>query len=298
MKKLQSIQVLAIACTVAALATLVSCALAVPANRLALVYAVSEYATASDLTLTDDDANSMATLLSSHGWTVQKRVSMDTASGWTKADMQADIQAAASNPGLVLVYYSGHGVLDSQGNAYLCPWDTDLSNQASIAASAVSVPELLGWLHEAGLEHALVILDSCHSGGFALPGSTVDGVPVNLGQAPSDMRYTLFRNAAGDAVDAWLMCAETGSAVVLAAAGSRELSWENPTLGHGVFTYYLLQAASLGDVDRDGWVSSSELYSYTSRAISVLWNAVYPYKEFHPHVSGNPREYAVFKSKP
>lgn len=276
---------------------LFSCALPVPEDRLALVYGVSEYSGVTDLIWTDEDADAVADVLANQGWTVNKRVStLDPGSGWTKADMQADIQAASGNPGLVLVYYSGHGYLDSQGKAYLCPWDADPASQATIDATMIPMHELLGWLEAAGLRHALVILDSCHSGGFALPGATVDGVPQSLGQASSDLRYTLFTDAAGDAAEAWLMRAETGSAVVLAAAGTTELSYENATLGHGVFTYYLLQAASFGDADLDGWVSSTELYGYASRAISTLWNPIKAGQEFHPHVSGSPREYAVFKA--
>ena len=51
--------------------------------------------------------------------------------------------------------------------------------------------------------------------------------------------------------------------VVITASGPNEVALELPALGHGIFTYYLLEGLS-GKADRngDGIVTVSELYEY------------------------------------
>ncbi len=57
--------------------------------------------------------------------------------------------------------------------------------------------------------------------------------------------------------------AESRGRVVITASGPNEVALELPALGHGTFTYYLLEGLS-GKADRngDGIVTVSELYEY------------------------------------
>jgi uncharacterized caspase-like protein len=51
--------------------------------------------------------------------------------------------------------------------------------------------------------------------------------------------------------------------VIITASGPNEVALELPNLGHGVFTYYVLEGLKGGaDRDRDGIVTVSELYEY------------------------------------
>jgi len=51
--------------------------------------------------------------------------------------------------------------------------------------------------------------------------------------------------------------------VVITASGPNEVALESPDLGHGIFTYYLLEGlAGKADRNGDGLVTVSELYEY------------------------------------
>ena len=56
--------------------------------------------------------------------------------------------------------------------------------------------------------------------------------------------------------------------VILSAATGNQVAKEDPKLGHGVFTYYLLEALrGKGDVDGDGYVTVDEAYAYVARVV-------------------------------
>jgi uncharacterized caspase-like protein len=65
-------------------------------------------------------------------------------------------------------------------------------------------------------------------------------------------------------------------------------------LDHGVFTYYLLQAATLGDADGDGVVTTTEAYAYTAAAIKSQWDSNTFITAFLPHISGDTRDLVLF----
>ena len=84
---------------------------------------------------------------------------------------------------------------------------------------------------------------------------------------------------------------------MLAAAGEQEFSWESLSFQHGVFTYFLLESATSGDRNSDGFVTVSEAYDYVRRSIDDRWNATSFYDErFAPHLSGGPVDYVLFTS--
>lgn len=290
-----------------------SCALPEPPDRVALVYGVSIYDDSyainegPNLSLADDDATSMSGLLDSQGWQVE--LSVNEAA--TKLQIAADIAQlkAEGFDGQVLLYYSGHGGIDpSNGKSVFCPrgsWDSDLEDW--VLENMIYPDELFTMFHEAGLKHVIVILDSCNSGGFVDPGATTDGVPPLFGpnEIPDgSINYGLYLTALGDAISAYASYASYDNVIVLSAAGADDFSWESGT--HGIFTFFVLQAPDKADSDGDGVVTTTELYSFTAANIQTYWNAIYgndplyysagQWADFHPHVTGSPREYAIFKS--
>jgi uncharacterized caspase-like protein len=57
--------------------------------------------------------------------------------------------------------------------------------------------------------------------------------------------------------------------VVLAASGPNESAQERADLGHGVFTYYLLEGLrGAADANGDGEVDVNEAYAYVSEQVS------------------------------
>jgi len=59
-----------------------------------------------------------------------------------------------------------------------------------------------------------------------------------------------------------------GRAIVTASRAS-EVSLEVPELGHGLFTYFLVQGLrGAADLDRDGIVSLQEVYQYLEQQVA------------------------------
>src|SRR4029079_16114450 len=65
-----------------------------------------------------------------------------------------------------------------------------------------------------------------------------------------------------------------GRAIVTASRTS-EVSSELPELGHGIFTYYLVQGLKgAADGNRDGIVSLQELYEYVEQQVTTKSRSV------------------------
>ena len=65
-----------------------------------------------------------------------------------------------------------------------------------------------------------------------------------------------------------------GRAIVTASRTS-EVSIELPELGHGIFTYYLVNGLKgAADLNRDGIISLQELYEYVEQQVSAKSRAV------------------------
>ncbi|MDH5297142.1 MAG: hypothetical protein OEW26_08440, partial [Nitrospirota bacterium] len=101
--------------------------------------------------------------------------------------------------------------------------------------------------HRLSAERVIFITDSCYSGATA--GRTFSTVA---------RRATLS--------DGFLNRLSKGKGrVVLTASRAGEVSEERDDLGHGVFTYYLLEGLNgKADVDGDSIVTVDEAYSYIS----------------------------------
>ncbi|HEV3439912.1 MAG TPA: caspase family protein, partial [Gemmata sp.] len=166
---------------------------------------------------------------------------------------------------LLVVFFAGHGdLLTANGKEPLDPTsgrggltaDTGLFVfccpnyiPTKAAATALSGEELFESL--AGINcRKLVLLDTCHAGG---------AVEANL-------LRRFIPNGQGP--------------FVIAACDQSEQSFEDNKLGHGVFTYAVLEAFGpkfrKANVNSDGKLSPKELYDYVSDRVPVLMREVKP----------------------
>ncbi len=265
-----------------------ACSQTISSPRKALVFGINNYATVRpNLSYCVADAQSMSALLLSRGF---DSAETGTDAGATKAAIRTAITTASSASDSVLVlYFSGHGAVYS-GAYYIIPqdatWDT---------STWISPEELASWLNAAGTDKIIVILDSCNSGGFiGDTGEAVDTSPASISgnSVPAFPLSAITRFA--DLLGRNASASGKPGPIVISAAGSGEESWESGIYGHGVFTYYLLQAASSGDSDNDGNVTASEAFAYASAAIKSKWNV--NYTPFLPHISGGSRDLVLFKA--
>ncbi len=297
---------------------LASCAMPEAPARKALVYGISRYdvtvpaSSYPNLTWTDEDASSMSMKLSESGWSVTEGIA-DSAINADNLDasrdmIMEDIESLRGFDGLVLFYYSGHGSRIN-GESTIIPYGT-----VSNPARWIRVSELYAKFESTGLSRVVIILDSCHSGGFVKEGTTSDAIPDVYGSLDDDgdISFSWFIDSLGPALISYLEHSDGSGYVGISAAGSGELSYESSAFGagHGIFTYYMLESFTdaTADIDGDGLVTSTELFAYCSAHIDATWNSdnfqnyeyidgKKTYADYLPHLSGTPREYALWATE-
>ncbi|MGE0756414.1 MAG: SUMF1/EgtB/PvdO family nonheme iron enzyme [Pirellulaceae bacterium] len=144
----------------------------------------------------------------------------------------------------VLVFFSGHGFLDGNGQGFLAPKDCQKSN---LGVTAFRTDELRDMLRQCQASQKILILDCCHAGG-------VKGDE----KAPSSEELSAsFRKAEG--------------LITLASCRKTQVSHEWDAKGYGLFTYFLAKGLHDGDADRDGngVVDTDEVYNYTLDEVSL-----------------------------
>jgi Caspase domain len=148
-----------------------------------------------------------------------------------------DVAKEAQPGDQVWLYFAGIGFRDGAGgDSYLALADTAKEN---LKANSLSSSDLLNWIKGLKSEQVLVLLDACHSGlvthrGFQILGTDGPG------------------------------------RVFIAASGPDGLAYEQPSLGHGVFTYYLLKGlAGAADLSASGYVTPEELFRYVASNVAV-----------------------------
>lgn len=286
---------------------LAGCSLDYPAPRkFALVVGINNNPHTNTLFQCINDATDMAAMLTAHGF-APIDVRILTEGGARKLDIQnaiADISTQIGPNDLFLFYYSGHGgSLEYQGSdhEWIFPWDSVDTGGYIIGDQAIVDVELGGMLEPLSTKRKVVILDACNSGGFIGKGLEADTVPPRL------YGNTLWSGAVTPAVIAravgnWLTFTTVDNggisatrALTLSAAGTEELSWESSAYGNGVMTYFLLQSATEGDLNGDGFVTVLEAFALAKAGVDTYWNKeVAPQAVFSPHVSGGPIDLVLF----
>ena len=222
----------------------------------------------SDLTYTEADAQAFyGFLTSTQGGGLQKdHVRFLLNAEATTASVKAAFRWLISQAGaedLVVIYFAGHGGTgedltvppdEADGvDEYLVTYD---AQQADLFSTAVRDDEMADWLASFQSDHVVVILDSCFAAG-----------------ATRSLEQTGTRAGPGNRVFNDLV---GPGRLFLAASQEAELSYEDPALGHGVFTYYLLRGLGAmegvttpeADADHDGRVTVEELRIYLEREVT------------------------------
>ncbi|HUF14014.1 MAG TPA: caspase family protein [Longimicrobiales bacterium] len=172
-----------------------------------------------------------------------------------KTALGNDLRRRAGAEDMVIIYYAGHGGpevdaqnLDGDGlEKYLLSWEADPENLYGTAFSMNEIATIFGRLQA---ERVIFIADACYSG--ASGGRTV----------LSGRRATI-----SDSFLDRLGASGTGR-VIMSASSANEPSQERSDLGHGVFTYYLLEGLrGAADANRDGAIMFDEAYDYVARMV-------------------------------
>ncbi len=175
--------------------------------------------------------------------------------GASRTDILGAIQKVkeqADANDVFIFYYAGHGVM-SEGTTkdfFLVPYDvTQLyGNDEGLAAKGISATELKTYAAAIPAQKQLYILDACQSAGA--------------------VQSIAMRGAAEEKAIAQL--ARSTGTHWLTASGSEQFASEFDQLGHGAFTYVLLQALSGKAAGNDTRITVNELKAYLDRVVPEI----------------------------
>lgn len=160
------------------------------------------------------------------------------------------IVAAAKPEDTILLYFSGHGVLDPNSQqVVLCLADTykdDLLN------TGLCLPELLQLLGKSSVNRQMLWLDACHSGDMTLRGAKGEVSVERPLLNPTRQLVEVLRQRAN----------QSKGFYALLSCDQKQRSWEFPELEHGLFTYYLMRGLWGEAADSQGVIEADGLYKY------------------------------------
>jgi uncharacterized caspase-like protein len=152
----------------------------------------------------------------------------------------------------ILLYFSGHGVVEPDTQqAVLCFPET---RKDDLLNTGLAMQELVQILGASSANQQLVCLDTCHSGDMNFlrqNGANRDGTMPDIANPTPQLMDVLKQRAAQSKGFCALLSCDRG-----------QQSWEFPELGHGVFTYYLMQGLMGEAADADGFIEADKLYKY------------------------------------
>jgi hypothetical protein len=235
----------------------------------AIVVGIATYMDLPALSFTDDDAQSVAAWLRQTGGWDPSNVTLLVNGNATAANLAAAVNALddASAWDTLFFFFSGHGTKTGDDDAFeeadlqdecLCLYDQTYFRDDTLQALLSQVP----------MSRIVVMIDACYSGG------QLNSLGAHPDAEPGDFLDDLARLAEPRTRDLDQL---VKSIVAVAACRYDEYSWELNALGHGAFTYALLEALDgLADAqgNGDGMTSAEECYAYIApRAQELVWSA-------------------------
>jgi hypothetical protein len=226
------------------------------ADQYALIIGVTGYPNFRDsdrLHFADHDAQSFAELLATGaaGQFLPANIHLLLNDHAKRVDIyheMASIGSRASNADLVYVFFAGHGMLDSSGRAYFMPYDADPTDPGALGIRADT---FFGDLKERITARQMIFfIDACHAAAGYSPSGSATRSAGNI--IPGLQQFWQSQFAGLQELN-----------MAFLSASSNELSLEDESLKHGVFTWYLLKGLK-GDADprQTGKVTAGALKRY------------------------------------
>jgi formylglycine-generating enzyme required for sulfatase activity len=216
-------------------------------QRLGLIIGNSVYLESSltRLITPDVDVGSLAEVLLSPeiGGFDDVNVLVNTSSATVRRAISGFF-AGKKRDDLLVLYFSGHGVLDQQGRLFLAVKDTD---RKLLRGTAIPAAFITDEMNNSRSKRQVLILDCCHSGAFARGTKGAPGSSVGTATAFEGTGF---------------------GRVVLTASDATQYAWEgDQVIGqaeNSLFTHYLTRGLESGEADsnRDGQITVDEIYDY------------------------------------
>lgn len=180
------------------------------------------------------DAQAIATMLRSGGYETIL-LTNEAANRAAISGAMDQLSSHSNRDDIMLVFFSGHGAAVDD-RPFLIPWDAD---EQALEMTSISLTQLSNALTRAA-SRVLVLLDAA----------------IGVRAPARDAGY--FSR---------LAASPNSSLFVLSAADEQGLAFEDKALGHGVFTYHVLQGLAGGaDYRRTGSITATALATYVREA--------------------------------
>jgi len=175
----------------------------------------------------------------------------------------------------VIIYWSGHGVLNKELDYYLATYSMDFADPQ---AAGLEYMDLENLLDSIPARQKVLFIDACHSGELDKEENTLvadtnktaggiktKGLKVRVTANTTVTTYALLNELFADT-------RRSSGANIISAAGGAEYALESDKWANGVFTYSLLEGLSdkKADLNNDGEIMISELQSYLQEKVPEL----------------------------
>ncbi len=227
-------------------------------NIHAVVIGVDAYKRVPRLRYAVRDARAFADYLTGHLGVPKGNVTLLLDEAVTLRSLLTELgvalRRAAGPKDTVLIYYAGHGATepdsanpDGDGlEKYLLPHDADPDALFGTALSMAALQSVFGRIRS---DRLIFLADACYSG--AVGGRTI--LTARRATVSENFMNRLSRGK---------------GRIILSAAGANEVAKEDERLGHGVFTYHLIEALKgKADKDGDGYVTVDEAFAYLASVV-------------------------------
>lgn len=191
--------------------------------------------------------------------------------------LKSEIDKLTTND-LVMLYVSGHGLLDDQKKFWFATHDVDFSKPE---LRGIAYSELESLLDGVSVQNKVMFLDACHSG---LSDSWQSSDTMNnVSRETTVVRYAskggksksnkVTSNIAYEQMNELFnnLSRGSGTAVISASAGN-SYAYESDIWENGVFTYCLINGIKnrAADSDKDGEITITELSNFVSIEVERL----------------------------
>ena len=225
----------------------------------AVVVGINTYPGARNLKYAVNDARGFAAYLTEQVGVPPEQVFLLTDAEATKARIESllgtQLKRRAAEDDSVIIFYAGHGAVETDPSnpdgdgfeKYLLPHDARLDD---LYASSISMNDIRTIFQRIRARRLIFIADTCYSGS-------------------AGGRTLLTAKSRANLSDRFLDRISQGKGrVIITSSSANEISKEDDRLGHGIFSYYLLEGLrGKADQDTDGIITVDELFAYLSRTV-------------------------------
>jgi|GEM_PF-2049966 len=206
-------------------------------NRYAILIASSKFKDSNLQTLqcTENDVDGLNEILKSPNYcNFAATYPAKNLQNWKILQKIEGILKKANKDDLVLIYYSGHGKLDSSGKLHLATVNTDIS---TLKTTSIPIEFIKSIIEDSKTNKVVIILDCCYSG---LAGEE------------------LSRGGMDDSLQSF----SSGTYILTASSGIQQ-SKERESEKYGVFTKHIIEGIrSWEAANQDGNITMDSLFTY------------------------------------